>query len=191
MAAKEFVLNDVDALLRSTGALLEGHFKLASGRHSGVYIEKFRIMEDPVATSALCGMIADHYRGSGAALVVGPAMGGVILAYETAKQLGLHAVFAEKDGNDGLMFDRGFEVKPGQPVLVVDDVLTTGGSVRKVLSLLRNAGAEVVGIGFLIDRTNGAVDFGVPFYACHSMEIESYAPEDCPLCRRGLELTET
>lgn len=182
---------DVDALLRSTGAILEGHFRLTSGRHSGVYVEKFRIMEDPAATTALCGMIADHFRNSGATLVVGPAMGGVILAYETARQLGLHAIFAEKNAGGSLMFDRGFEVKPGQPVLVVDDVLTTGGSVRQVLSLLSASGAKVVGVGFLIDRTNGAVDFGVPFYACHAMQVESFAPDACPLCAQGLPLVET
>lgn len=191
MADSSPPVTDVDALLRSTGAILEGHFQLASGRHSGVYIEKFRIMEDPPATAALCAMIAAHFRHSGATLVIGPAMGGVILAYETAKHLGLHGIFAEKDGNGGLMFDRGFEVAPGQPVLVVDDVLTTGGSVKKVLSLLENAGAKVIGVGFLIDRTNGSVDFGVPFYACHAMQIESYAPADCPLCAQRLDLVQT
>ena len=191
MAESATPVTDVDALLRSTGAVLEGHFRLASGRHSGTYIEKFRIMEDPSATEALCGMIATHFRSSGATLVIGPAMGGVILAYETAKQMGLHGIFAEKDGEGGLMFDRGFSVPPGQPILVVDDVLTTGGSVKKVLALLEAAGAKVVGVGFLIDRTNGGVDFGVPFYACHAMQIESYAPDDCPLCAQGLELIET
>ena len=182
---------DVDTLLRSTGAVLEGHFKLASGRHSGIYIEKFRIMEDPGATSALCGMIAEHFRNAGATLVVGPAMGGVILAYETARHLGLRNIFSEKDREGIHHFDRGFSVEPGQAVLVVDDVLTTGGSVRRVLSLLQDAGAKVVGVGFLIDRTNGAVDFGVPFYACHRMEVESFEPEECPLCREGQELIET
>jgi orotate phosphoribosyltransferase len=183
-------LTDVDALLRSTGAILEGHFRLASGRHSGTYIEKFRIMEDPRATSELCAMIAGRFRDAGATLVVGPATGGIILAYETARHLGLKAIFAEK-GRDGLIFDRGFGVGPAQPVLVVDDVLTTGGSVRQVLSLVDEAKAKVVGVGMLIDRTNGGVDFGVPFYACHAMNIESYPADDCPLCRQGLPLVET
>jgi orotate phosphoribosyltransferase len=184
-------LPDVDALLRANGAILEGHFKLASGRHSGIYIEKFRIMEDPATTTAMCGMIADHFRESGATLVIGPAMGGVILAYETAKQLGLHGIFAEKDEAGRLMLDRGFEITPGQPVLVVDDVLTTGGSVRQVLALLEQVGARVAGVGFLIDRTGGGVDFGVPFYACHAMQVESVAADACPLCAQGLPLVET
>jgi orotate phosphoribosyltransferase len=184
-------LPDVDALLRSTGAILEGHFKLASGRHSGVYIEKFRIMEDPAATTEMCGMIAGHFRNSGATLVIGPAMGGVILAYETAKQMGLHGIFAEKGEGGRLIFDRGFEIAAGQPVLVVDDVLTTGGSVRQVLALLDEVGAKVVGVGFLIDRTSGGVDFGVPFYACHAMQVESFAADACPLCALGLPLVET
>ena len=182
---------DIDTLLRSTGAVLEGHFKLASGRHSGIYVEKFRIMENPEATSTMCAMIAEHFRDAGATVVVGPAMGGVILAYETARHLGLRSIFTEKDKDGVHYFDRGFGVEPGQPVLVVDDVLTTGGSVKRVLSVLEEAGASVVGVGFLIDRTNGGVDFGVPFYACHAMSVESFAPDECPLCKQGLELVET
>jgi orotate phosphoribosyltransferase len=182
---------DVDSLLRSTGAILEGHFRLTSGRHSNLYVEKFRIMENPAATTALCGMIADHFRDAGVQTVVGPAMGGVILAFETARHLNVRNIFAEKGPEGELFFDRGFAVAPGEPVLVVDDVLTTGGSVKKVLSLLSEAGAKVIGVAFLIDRTNGGVDFGAPFFACHRMNIESYAPEDCPLCKQGIELVET
>ncbi len=182
---------DVDALLRATGAVLNGHFQLASGRHSAVYVEKFRIMERPEATTALCGMIAERFRESGAAVVVGPAMGGVILAFEIARQMGLRSIFAEKDANGGLFFDRGFALSEDEPVLVVDDVLTTGGSVRQVLALLEEAKARVVGISFLIDRTNGGVDFGPPLFACHRMDIESWPAADCPLCRQGLPLIET
>jgi orotate phosphoribosyltransferase len=184
-------VTDVDALLRSTSAVLEGHFRLTSGRHSATYIEKFRIMEDPPATVALCGMIADHYRDAGISLVVGPALGGVILAYETARQLGTRSIYAEKDGEGGLMFDRGFTITPGESVLVIDDVLTTGGSVRKTLELVQAAGGKVAGVAFLIDRTNGGVDFGVPFYASYAMNVISYAPDDCPLCRQDIPLVET
>ena len=182
---------DVDALLRSTGALLTGHFRLTSGRHSDTYVEKFRIMEDPAATATLCALIGDHFRNAGATVVAGPAMGGVILAYETARHMGLRNIFAEKDAAGQLFFDRGFAVEPGQRVLVIDDVLTTGGSMKRLIELLQHAGADIVGVAFLIDRTNGAVDFGLPFYACHVMNIASYAPDECELCKRGIELVET
>src|SRR5262245_60478183 len=121
---------NIDDLLVRTGALMQGHFSLASGRHSPSYIEKFRIMEDPDATTRLCGLIAERYQDSGAKVVVGPATGGIILAYETARQLGLRAIFAEKAADGSLFFDRGFAVAAGEKTLVVDDVLTTGGSVR-------------------------------------------------------------
>jgi orotate phosphoribosyltransferase len=182
---------DVEALLRRTGAVLEGHFQLTSGRHSPRYIEKFRIMEDPWVTERLCALIAGRFRNAAVQVVLGPAMGGVILAFETARQLGARSVFAEKDADGVLVFDRGFRLRPGERTLVVDDVLTTGGSVRRVLDLVRESGAEVAGVAFLVDRTAGAVDFGVPFFACLSLTIESYAPEECPLCRRGLPLTVT
>jgi orotate phosphoribosyltransferase len=182
---------DVDSLLRSTGAILEGHFRLTSGRHSNLYVEKFRIMENPEATTALCGMIADRFRGAGVETVVGPAMGGVILAFETARHLKVRDIFTEKGPEGDLFFDRGFTLARGEPVLVVDDVLTTGGSVKKVLALLDEAGAKAVGVAFLIDRTNGGVDFGVPLFACHTMNIESFAAVDCPLCKQGVELVET
>jgi orotate phosphoribosyltransferase len=182
---------DIASLLEGTGAVLRGHFQLTSGRHSGQYIEKFRIMERPDATQVLCGLIADRFRDDGIEVVVGPAVGGVILAFETARQLGARAIFTEKDGRGGLTFDRGFSVRRGEKTLLVDDVLTTGGSVRQVLALVQAAGAEVAGIGFLIDRTSGGVDFGVPLFACHAVSIESFDPADCPLCRQGVPLTLT
>src|SRR2546428_85547 len=141
---------DADEILVRTGALLQGHFRLTSGRHSPSYIEKFRIMEDPVATTMFCGLIAARFRDAGISVVVGPATGGIILAYEVARQLGTRAIFAEKGPEGGLIFDRGFAIAPGERTLVVDDVLTTGGSVRQVLSLLTAAKADIAGIAFLI-----------------------------------------
>jgi orotate phosphoribosyltransferase len=182
---------NVEDYIRATGALLNGHFKLASGRHSARYIEKFRIMEDPKATTALCGMIADHFRGAAPTVVVGPAMGGVILAFETARHLGVRAIFTEKDAAGRHLFDRGFQLRPDDRVLVVDDVLTTGGSVRQVLDLVSGMGRNVIGVGFLIDRAGGRVDFGIPSFACHQMDIESFDPASCPLCDKGLPLVET
>jgi orotate phosphoribosyltransferase len=148
-------------------------------------------MERPDATAALCALIAAHFREAGVEVVVGPAMGGVILAFETARQLGVRAIYAEKDSDGHLVFDRGFALREGERALVIDDVLTTGGSVRQVVSLVESAGAEVVGIAFLIDRTSGGIDFGVPFFACHAVAIDTYDPADCPLCRAGLPLTLT
>jgi orotate phosphoribosyltransferase len=137
-------------------------------------------------------MIADHFRGQ-ANLLAGPTTGGIILAYETACHLGLRSIIAEKkdDGSSAREFKRGFEIGPGDHVLVVDDVLTTGGSIREVIDAVRARGAEVAGVGVLVDRTNGRVDFGVPFYACLSYEVASWDPADCDLCRQRVPLVIT
>lgn len=179
---------DVTAILRATGALLDGHFILTSGRHSAQYMEKFRILQRPVETAALVGLIADHFRSAGVQAVAGPTLGGVILAYEAARALGVRAVYAERGETEAepRVFRRDFEgIRSGERVLVVDDVLTTGGSVQQVIDAVRRAGGEVVGIGLLVDRSNGAAQFGVPLYACNVMDIPSYPPEQCPQCAAG------
>jgi len=177
-------------IFRQTGAILEGHFLLTSGRHSGTYLEKFRILEYPEQTQRLCCLIAERFRDSGVQLVAGPTTGGIILSFELARQLGVRGIFAEKvDG--GRRFLRGFRIKPGERTLVVDDILTTGGSIRDVLDALREAGGEPIGVAVLADRTAGGTDFGVPFFACMALEVESYEPSQCPLCREGLPLIET
>ena len=182
---------NLEEQLQARGALLRGHFQLASGRHADTYIEKFRILQWPDLTSDLCRQIADHFRGT-ANLVAGPTTGGVILSFETAKHLGLRSIIAErKDEGAGREFKRGFEIGPGDRVLVVDDILTTGGSVRDVLDAVRARGAEVVGIGMLVDRSAGTTDFGVPFFACLTVNIASWAPTGCDLCRQGVALTVT
>ncbi|MEO8538638.1 MAG: orotate phosphoribosyltransferase [bacterium] len=179
----------LESLLQERGAVLRGHFQYASGRHGQIYIEKFRILQWPDVTGPMCEMIAEHFRGS-TNLVAGPTTGGVILAYETARHLGLRSIIAEKPDDDsaGREFKRGFEIGPGDKVLVVDDVLTTGGSIRDVLDAVRARGAEVVGVGVLVDRTAGKVDFGVPFYACIPITVESWTPEECQLCKDGVPL---
>ena len=178
------------AMLRQAGAVLEGHFKLTSGRHSGTYLEKFQVLQYPAYTERLCRDIADRFRGEGVELVAGPTTGGVILAFEVGRQLGVRGIFAESvDG--GRCFLRGFVVHPGERVLVVDDVLTTGGSIRQVLSAVEAAGGLPIGVAVLIDRTGGKIDFGVPLFACLEMAVPSYDASECPLCAEGLPLKET
>ena len=177
-------------VFRQTGAILEGHFLLTSGRHSGTYLEKFRVLQYPEQTQRLCRLIAERFWDSGVELVAGPTTGGIILSFEVARQLGVRGIFAEK-AEGGRRFLRGFRIEPGERTLVVDDILTTGGSIRDVLEAVRQAGGEPVGVAVLADRTAGATDFGVPFFACTSLKIESYDPSDCPLCRDGIPLVET
>lgn len=181
---------DVPALFRETGAVLEGHFLLTSGRHSGTYLEKFRVLEQPGPTQRLCWLIAERFRASDVQVVAGPTTGGVILSFEVARQLGVRGIFAES-AEGGRRFLRGFRIEPGERTLVVDDILTTGGSIRDVLDAVRQAGGQPVGVAVLADRTAGATDFGVPFFACTALKIESYEPSDCPLCREGVPLTRT
>jgi orotate phosphoribosyltransferase len=183
---------EAERLLRDAGAVLEGHFQLSSGRHSPLYVEKFRLLERPPQTEALCRMIAEWARPLAPTLVAGPTTGGVIISYETARQLGLRGIFAEKDeASGGRSFRRGFSLAPGDRVLVVDDVLTTGGSVREVIEAVRRLGAEVAGVGVLVDRAGGKIDFGAPFFACLQLELPTYEPAACPLCREGVTLTVT
>jgi len=177
-------------LLRDAGALIEGHFQLASGKHSPLYVEKFRLLERPPQTEALCRMIASWARDLRTELVAGPTTGGIIISYEVARLLGVRGIFAEKrDG--GRAFQRGFEIAPGERTLVVDDVLTTGGSVREVLDAVRLRGGEPVGVAVLVDRTAGGLDFGLPFFACLALDLPVYQPDACPLCAKGVALTVT
>lgn len=182
---------EFEAKLAERGAVLRGHFQYASGRHGEIYVEKFRILQWPDVTGELCGEIAAHFRGQ-PNLVAGPTTGGILLSYETARHLGLRSIIAErKDEGEGREFKRGFEIGAGDRVLVVDDVLTTGGSIRDVIDAVRERGAEVIGVGVLVDRSGGKVDFGVPLFACMTLDIASYAAEECPICPTGAPLTVT
>ncbi|MDD5338844.1 MAG: orotate phosphoribosyltransferase [Dehalococcoidales bacterium] len=181
--------DDVIKMFEESGALLKGHFLLHSGLHSPVYWEKSLVIQCPEYTEKLCRMIADHFRQSGAQVVAGPTTPGIILAYETARQLGVRSIFAEKDeSGTGRIFRRGFKIAPGEKVLIVDDVLTLGGSVSDVLAAVKKLGGEVVGVGVLVLRSAKEPDFGVPLYACHRTEVIAYPPDECPLCQQGIPL---
>lgn len=168
-------------IFQSCGALLEGHFLLTSGLHSGQYLEKFRVLQHPHLTSRLCVEIAERFTDSGVRLVVGPATGGIILAFETARLMGLRSVFTERE-NGRMTLRRGFQVERGERVLVVEDVVTTGGSVMECLQAVREAGGDVVGVGLLVDRSNGKVDFGVRTERLICLDILTYCASACPLC---------
>jgi orotate phosphoribosyltransferase len=179
----------VEKMFEKSGALLKGHFLLTSGLHSPVYWEKALVIQYPEYTEKLCRMIADHFRQSGAQVVAGPTTPGIILSYEMARQLGVRAIFAERDElGSGRVFRRGFHIAPGEKVLVVDDILTTGGSVSEVIAAVKKLGGIVVGVGVLVLRTAQEPDFGVPLYACHRTQVITYPPDKCPLCAAGIPL---
>ncbi|MDY3778784.1 MAG: orotate phosphoribosyltransferase [Candidatus Limousia pullorum] len=176
-------------ILKEAGVLLEGHFRLTSGRHSNKYLQCAKIFRNTKYSEELCAALAEQFADEGVEVVIGPAMGAVQMAYEVSRHLKCENFFAEREADGKMALRRGFEVKPGMKVLLVEDVVTTGGSVKEVLELVKAAGADVVGIGSIVDRTGGKIDFGVPFKAVISVEVESWEPENCPLCKEGkLEL---
>jgi orotate phosphoribosyltransferase len=172
-------------------AMLSGHFLLTSGRHSDVYFEKFTILRQPRYVEKLCRLMADHFRNDRVELVVGPTVGGVIIAFETAKQLGTDAIYAEA-GEDGKtrIFKRGFSIEPGTRVMIVDDILTTGRSVQEVINLCRSYRADIVGLGVLLDRSGGTVTFDAPLKPLATVAAQSWEAAQCPLCAKGVPLTQ-
>lgn len=179
--------DDTRKIFEATGAIREGHFLLASGLHSPVYWEKFRILQYPRYTEKLCQLIIQHFKDYQIELVVGPTTGGIILAFETARQLGVKGIFAEKIG-DVRIFRRDFDITPGEHVLIVDDVLSTGGSVRETMSAVNKVGGDIIGIGVLVDRSEEKTDFGIPLFSCLRAPTIAYAPEKCPLCAAHIPL---
>ncbi|MGI6435655.1 MAG: orotate phosphoribosyltransferase [Syntrophomonadaceae bacterium] len=171
-------------IFSDAGALLKGHFSLTSGRHSNQYMQCAQVLKFPAYTEQLARHLAEVFRDEKVELVIGPAMGGIVVAYEVARQLGVAAMFTERE-NGAMALRRGFYIEPGQRVLVVEDVVTTGGSVKEVLEVVEQRGGKVVGVGVLVDRSNGTVDFGVKQAAVLSLDITSWEPEACPLCQEG------
>jgi orotate phosphoribosyltransferase len=179
--------NEVLNIFKKAGALLEGHFLLTSGLHSPVYWEKFRVLQYPESTAQLCSLIARHYKDQKIQVVAGPTTGGVILAFEVAKQLGVRSAFAEKEGTSRV-FRRGFTIKPGERVLIVDDILTTGGSVVEVIKAVNKVSGNIVGIGVMVNRSDQEIDLGAPLYSCLKSAATTYKPDECPLCAERVPL---
>jgi orotate phosphoribosyltransferase len=178
-------------IFKDSGALLEGHFLLSSGYHSAFYLEKFQVLQYPQYVEELCREIAEHFRPLDVQLVVGPTTGGVLLAYEVAKRLGTRGIFAERDeSGKGRVLRRGFQVGDQERVLIVDDILTTGGSVRDTIDAVVAAGGTVIGVGVLADRSGGSVEFGVPLRAVLTLDIEKFAPDSVPNWLSQRPLTE-
>ena len=182
-------MNELDLVgeLGARGALLEGHFRLSSGRHSDRFVQKFRMLEDPAIVEPLAERLAAAVRGYAPTIVVSAAVGGIVLGYEMGRALGTKAIFVEKEGGVP-MLRRGFKLRPGDRALVVEDVITTGGSVNEVIDVARKSGAEVVAVGALVRRA--PVEFGVPAHVLLDLPIASWDPAECPLCAGDRPLTE-
>jgi len=208
LAARAAVAERTEALFRASGALRDGHFQLKSGRHADAYLEKFAVLSDPAVTSELCGFWAARFRGDAGEdgaprvdVVAGPTTGGVILAFETARQLGVRGIFAEEvrdaDGSSHREFRRGFRIEPGERVLLVDDILTTGGSVLAMIPAVEAMGGEVVECAVLVDRGGGrsaltspASGRAYPLRALWRLELPTWepGPATCPGCADGTPL---
>jgi len=175
----------VISLFEDSGALLRGHFLLTSGLHSPVYLQCALVLQNPANAEQLGRALAERFKGEKIDAVVAPAIGGILVAHEVARALGTRALFTEREG--GIMtLRRGFHLERGERVLVVEDVVTTGGSTRETIDAVRQAGGVVVGAGSLVDRSGGSVDLGVPRAALVSLLVAAYDPFNCPQCREGL-----
>jgi orotate phosphoribosyltransferase len=177
--------DDLLNLYRQSGALLEGHFRLTSGLHSTGYLQCALVLQHPVHAEALGRAIADGTRDLGATVVLSPALGGLIIGHEVARGLGVRAIFAERQ--DGvLVLRRGFTLSDSDRVLVVEDVLTTGGSTRETMDVARAAGGHVVGAASIVNRSGGTASFDVPLVSLLDIALPTYQPEACPLCAQGV-----
>ncbi|MFH1824285.1 MAG: orotate phosphoribosyltransferase [Candidatus Firestonebacteria bacterium] len=180
--------DEILKIFKDAGALLTGHFKLTSGLHSGTYLEKFKVLQYPKYTEILCKEIAERFKDDNIEVVIGPVTGGVILAYEVAKQLNVRGIFTERE--EGKMtLKRDFEIKHNERVLIVEDIITTGGSVMEIVNLVKELNGDIVGVGLLIDRSGDKVDFGVRKEALATLNVENFRSEKCPLCKKGIPLT--
>jgi orotate phosphoribosyltransferase len=173
-------------LFKEKGALLEGHFLLSSGLHSPVYLQCAKVLQYPDIAEKLCSQLAENFKEK-IDVVISPAVGGIVVGQEVARALKTRAIFAER-AEDKMALRRGFELKRGENVLAIEDVVTTGGSLNEIIQLAKVQGCNIIGVGSLIDRSGGKVKFGVKKVALLTLEIKTYPEESCPLCKNGLPL---
>ena len=169
------------SIFKKSGALLVGHFLLTSGLHSPQYFQCAKVLQYPQHTEAFCKDIVKNFKSDKIDCVISPAVGGLVVGQECARLLGCRAIFAERE-NGVMSLRRGFEIDRDERVLVVEDVVTTGGSVKEVVELVKGAGAEVAGIGFIVDRSGGKQVFDQPYFSVFQMDVVTHKPEECPLC---------
>nr|WP_320145582.1 orotate phosphoribosyltransferase [uncultured Anaeromusa sp.] len=180
---------EVKQLLQETEAILEGHFLLTSGLHSPLYVEKFNLLQWPKQTERLCKALADRFADAGVEVVIGPMTGGILLAHEVGKALDTRAIFTERE-NGAMALRRGFFIRPGEKVLIVEDIVTTGGSVKEVVDVVRAQGGDIVGVGLLVNRSGGKADFGgLRVESLLNLTVPTYAAAECPLCKDGKPMT--
>ncbi|MFA8341653.1 MAG: orotate phosphoribosyltransferase [Rhodothermaceae bacterium] len=182
MANKEII-----EIFEKTNALLNGHFVLTSGKHSNQYFQCAQVLQHTKHMETICTTLADHFRDFEIDVVISPAIGGICVGQEVARQLGKRFIFAERKTKD-LELRRNFEIKEGEKVLVCEDVVTTGGSVFEVIDIVKERKGELVGVGIIVDRSNGKADFGVPTKSTLALEVVTYDPEECPLCKEGVPI---
>lgn len=179
---------EVLKIFETHNALLKGHFKLSSGLHSGGYLQCALVLQHPDVSERLSAELGKRFSKEKIGVVIGPALGGITLAYEVARALGVRGIFAERQ--DGKMvLRRGFFVAKGEKALVVEDVVTTGGSAKEVMEVVKNSGGVVAGVGTIIDRSDRPIDFGVRFEALARIKVGTFTEAACPLCEDGLAIT--
>jgi len=177
--------DDILKLLEQVGAIRQGHFELSSGRHSATYIQCALVFACPRHAEQLGRALADIFQEHSVSCVVSPALGGIVIGFEVARALGVRSLFVERDRSGQMTLRRGFELKPGERVLVIEDVWTTGGSTRETIGVVEQEGGLVVAAGALIDRSGGRLELNVPARALLEIDVPSYEPDECPLCRAG------
>jgi orotate phosphoribosyltransferase len=174
-------------IFKESRALLTGHFKLTSGLHSASYFQCAKVLQFPQHAETLSKMIIEYFKDKKIDTVISPAIGGIIVGQEVGRQLGAKTIFSERQ-NGEMKLRRGFSLDEGEKALVCEDVVTTGGSVFEVIELVKSYGAIPVGVGFIVDRSNGKVDFGISQFSCMKMDVQSFQPEECQLCQNGIEI---